>query len=107
MRAARQPPAWALVVAACVVVALASLAVPATLGYDPWAWLVWGREIGRGTLDTTGGPSWKPLPVAATVGLAPLGDLAVPAFHVLARTLSLLAVVAVWRLGRRLGGPWA
>jgi len=96
-----------LVVGACLAVALASLAVPSTLGYDPWAWLVWGREVGRWSLDTTGGPSWKPLPVAATTLLAPLGDLAVPAYAVLARTAALLAVVAVARLAARLGGPVA
>jgi hypothetical protein len=98
---------WWLVTATCLAVAGVSLAVPATLAFDPWAWLVWGREIGQGTLDTTGGPSWKPLPVAVTTLIAPLGDLAVPAYHVLARTASLLAVVVVARLAGRLGGPVA
>lgn len=107
MRPGPRPPAWAVAVAGCAAAALASLAVPATLGYDPWAWLVWGREVGRWSLDTTGGPSWKPLPVAVTTVLAPLGDVAVPAVHVVARTGSLLAVAAVWQLGRRLAGPWA
>lgn len=107
MTAAPRRPAWVVVLAGCASLATASLAVPAALGYDPWAWLVWGRELGRWSLDTTGGPSWKPLPVAATSVLAPLGDLAVPSFHVVARTASLLAVVAVWRLGHRLAGPWA
>ena len=48
-------------------------ALPATLAYDAWAWLVWGREVGHLDLDTTGGPSWKPLPVLPTTVLAPLG----------------------------------
>ena len=107
--ASRRRPSgtWVPWVLGCAGLAAASLAVPATLGYDPWAWLVWGREVGRGALDTTGGPSWKPLPVALTVLLAPLGDLAVPAFQVLARTGSLLAVVGVARLAARLGGTGA
>ena len=29
-------------------------AVPAALAYDPWAWLVWGREVGHLDLDTDG-----------------------------------------------------
>ena len=31
--------------------------------YDPWAWLIWGRELLHGGLETAAGPSWKPLPV--------------------------------------------
>jgi hypothetical protein len=98
---------WPLAVGVCAAISLASLVVPATLAFDPWAWLVWGREIGRWTLDTVGGPSWKPLPVAATVLVAPLGSLAVPAYLLVARTAALLAVVAVARLAGRLGGPGA
>jgi hypothetical protein len=102
-----RPARWGLVVGACVAISVVSLAVPATLAYDPWAWLVWGREVGRWTLDTFGGPSWKPLPVAVTALLAPLGGLAVPAYTVLARTAALLGVVVIARLAGRLGGPVA
>ncbi|MGV3759414.1 MAG: hypothetical protein ACO1PW_07695 [Actinomycetota bacterium] len=99
---ARSPVAAAA--AACVAVAVASLALPATLAYDPWAWLVWGREVGRGALDTTGGPSWKPLPVLVTTALAPLGStLAVAAWMVVARFAGLMALVGAHRLARRLG----
>jgi len=106
-RPTRRWPGAPAVVAGCLAVATASLLVPSTLGYDPWAWLLWGREVGRWSLDTTGGPSWKPLPVALTTVLAPLGGLAVPVYAVLARTAALLAVVAVGRLAARLGGPVA
>lgn len=93
----------------CAAVALASLTLPATLAYDPWAWLVWGREVARGALDTTGGPSWKPLPVVLTTALAPLGAQVAPlAWAVLARFAGLVALVATHRLARRLGAPgWA
>jgi hypothetical protein len=43
--------------AACAVVATASLALPSEPTYDPWAWLVWGRELWAGDLDTAAGPS--------------------------------------------------
>ena len=38
--------------------------------YDPWAWIIWGREIAELDLDTTSGPSWKPLPVLFTTPFA-------------------------------------
>lgn len=92
---------------ACTGLAALSLFLPAALGFDPWAWLVWGREVPRLDLDTTGGPSWKPLPVLLTTMLAPLGAAAVPVFMVLMRTAALLAVAGVHRLATRLGGPAA
>ena len=44
-------------------IAAASLLLPWALAFDPQAWVVWGRDVGRLALDTRGGPSWKPLPV--------------------------------------------
>lgn len=96
-----------LVVAACVALAVASLPLPAALGYDPWAWLVWGREVGRLSLDTTGGPSWKPLPVLVTTLVAPAGAAAPALWLVVARTAGLLALAGAARVAWRLAGPWA
>lgn len=96
-----------LVVAACAATAVASLALPAALTFDSWAWLVWGREIGGLDLDTTGGPSWKPLPVAFTTLVAPFGAAAVPLWLAIARTGTLLALVATHRLASRAAGPVA
>ena len=95
--------ALALGTAGAVVVA-ASFAIPTTLAYDPWAWLVWGREVGHLDLATTGGPSWKPLPVLAATLVAPLGDAAPTVWSVLVRSLSLLALAGVFQLARRLSG---
>ena len=82
--------------AACLLLAALSLLGPSEPSYDPWAWLVWGREIGHLTLDTTGGPSWKPLPVAFTTLFAPLSavdDRIPPALWiVVARAGGLLAL---------------
>lgn len=65
--------------------ALASALLPYSPVYDPWAWLVWGRELVEGGLDTSGGPSFKPLPVALCALLAPLGEAAPDAWLVIAR----------------------
>ena len=96
--------------AACLLLAALSLLGPSEPSYDPWAWLVWGREIGHLTLDTTGGPSWKPLPVALTTLFSPLSaldDRIPPALWVVvARAGALLALVLAFRLaGRLAGGP--
>jgi hypothetical protein len=94
--------------AGCVAVFLAALSLlaPWTPTYDPWAWLVWGREIGALELDTTAGPAWKPLPVLVTTALAPLGEAAPALWLVLARAGGVLAVVLAFRLAARLaGGP--
>lgn len=93
---------------ACVAVAAASLLMlPGAPGYDAWAWLTWGREVGRLELDTVDGPAWKPLPVAATALLAPLGDAA-PLLWVLAvRASAVAAVLLAFACARRLGGSAA
>jgi hypothetical protein len=91
--------------AACLALASLSLLLPSEPSYDPWAWLVWGREIAHLELDTSGGPSWKPLPVAPLAVVAPLGDdLSVALWVVLARAGVLLALVLAFRLAGRLAG---
>lgn len=95
------------VVSACVAVAVVSLRLPASLGYDPWAWVVWGREVGRLDLSTTGGPSWKPLPVLVTAPLSVAGDQAPALWMVTMRALGLLSLVSVGRLAARMAGPVA
>jgi len=99
---------WRLVVAAAILLAFASLLLPSEPTYDPWAWIIWSREVTEGALSTTSGPSWKPLPVILTTPFALLGDdLAVAAWLVIARAGGLLAVVMAFRLGARLAGPVA
>ena len=92
------------VVAGCAALAAASLLVHSTPTYDPWTWLTWGREILGLELDTSEGPAVKPLPMAITTLLAPLGDAAPWLWLLVARTATLAAVAMAWRLGRRLAG---
>jgi len=67
-------------------------------------WLLWGRELAGGTLDTAEGPAFKPLPVALGVLLAPLGELAPTAWLGLARTAGLAAIGLAAVLAAQLAG---
>jgi hypothetical protein len=90
---------------ALLALALASLLLPFAPLYDPWAWLVWGREAAGLELSTEAGPSWKPLPVAITTLAAPAGGAAPGIWLVAARLGWLAAVVLAWRLAARLVFP--
>ncbi len=97
--------------AVCLVLGALSLLLPSEPSYDPLAWVIWGREIAHLSLDTSGGPSWKPLPVVFTTLVAPLGELdrAIPPalWMALARAGALLALAMAFRLVFRLGGGGA
>ncbi|MEX2413770.1 MAG: hypothetical protein WD399_08950, partial [Thermoleophilaceae bacterium] len=82
--------------------ALSALVVAPAPSYDPWAWLLWGREIAGGELSTAEGPAFKPLPVAVTTLLSVLGGAAPAAWVLVARVGAILALWLAFRLGRRL-----
>ncbi len=91
--------------AAAVALALASLVlVDPAPSYDPWAWLLWGREVADGGLSTVDGPAFKPLPVAVCALLAPLGSAAPWLWVLLVRVAAVLAAWLAFALGRRLAG---
>jgi hypothetical protein len=90
-----------LIVVGLIVGAL-SLLIPSTPSYDPWAWIIWGREIVHLNLQTTGGPSWKPLPMIFTILFAPFGQAAPDLWLVVARAGAFAAVVMTGRLAMRL-----
>jgi hypothetical protein len=97
------PMVWVIV--ACLALAAVSLAYPSTPTYDPWAWVMWGREILQLDLVTEGGPSWKPLPILFTVPFSLLGDDVAPYLWVwIARAGGLLGCVLAFRVARRLIG---
>lgn len=95
---------------AALIIAALSLLIPSTPSYDPWAWLVWGREIVHLDLHTTGGPSWKPLPMLFTTVFALFGHAQPDLWLVVARAGAVMAVVMVfkiaWRLTRDLVAGW-
>src|SRR4051794_41582477 len=93
----------------CVLLAVASLALSSTPGFDPSGWVLWGRELaGHGTFSTLGYPSWKPLPALVDTAFALVAPGAVPALWlVVARAAGLLAIVLAARVAYRLGGGGA
>lgn len=99
-------PAPRIVVPAaiCALAAL-SLLLPYAPVFDPWAWLVWGREVLGLDLNTSAGPSWKPLTVLITTLLAPTGGAAPDLWLLIARAGWLAAVALAYRLAWRLVFP--
>jgi hypothetical protein len=94
-----------LAILACVVLAASSAAVlPTVPSYDPWSWIVWGRELVDPHLSfsTGGGPSWKPLPVMFTTVYGLFGGAAPTLWVITARAGGLLALLAAFVLAARL-----
>jgi len=105
-RAAR-PRAGLLLLAAALVLSAGSLALADTLAYDPFSWLVWGRELLHFDLHTDAGSAWKPLPAILDTLLVPTGTAAPLLWLLLARTATLLSLIYAYRLAARLAGPLA
>jgi hypothetical protein len=99
-----------LIVGSLAIAALTLLA-PSSPSYDPFAWIVWGRELMPGAggepFGLAGGPSWKPLPVLFTAPFSLAGDAAPALWLLVARAGLLLALAGAYRLAARLGGAVA
>lgn len=93
---------------ACLALGVISvLTLPSLPSYDPFAWVVWGRELAHHIIGphepfiTGGGPSWKPFPVIFTTVFGFFG--AAPKLWVaLARAGGLFGLFVAYRLGSRL-----
>jgi hypothetical protein len=92
----------------CLVLGFLSVVtLPSLPSYDPFAWVVWGRELAHHIIGphqpfiTAGGPSWKPLPVIFTTLFGFFG--AAPKLWVAtARAGGLFGLFIAYRLGSRL-----
>jgi hypothetical protein len=104
-RAARSPAVLA-VLACLLLAALSAVVLPTVPSYDPWSWIVWGREVSDPHLSfvVSGGPSWKPLPFLFTTVWGFFGGAAPTLWVTTARWGGLLGLVAAWRLASRLVG---
>jgi len=94
---------WVLAAAIAIAVLVTTLG-PSAMGYDPWAWQVWARELLRFDLATAGGPSWKPLPVLVVAPFAQSGDLGPAAWQVIAQASAVVALVLAYRVAARVAG---
>lgn len=99
----------ALRIGAALAVALAALSLPLPYEpvYDPWGWLVWGRELAGLDLATGDGLSWKPLPALVDAPLSLLGEAAPQGWLFVARSGWLLAVLLAGLLAFGLAGEGA
>jgi hypothetical protein len=95
-------------VTVCLGLAALTLLAPSAPSYDPFAWIVWGRELMPGAggepFGLAGGPSWKPLPVLFTTPFSLAGDAAPALWLLVARAGLLLALAGAFALGTRLSG---
>lgn len=89
------------VVVSFALAALSAAVLPTVASYDPWSWIVWGREVfdPRLSFFVGGGPSWKPLPVMFTALFGPLGGGAPTLWVITARAGGVMALIAAYRLG--------
>lgn len=88
-------------------VALAALSLLWTLvpAFDSQGWLNWGSQVvHHGRFSTLGYPSWKPLPLLATIPLSLTGSAAPALWLVLSRAAGLAVVALGWRLASRQAG---
>jgi hypothetical protein len=95
------------IVAGSLALGALSLLFPSAPTYDPMAWIIWGREIVDGDLNTVDGPSWKSLPVLLTTLTAPLGEASPFIWVAVARAGAIAAVALIVVLAARLAGPLA
>lgn len=102
----RLPWLW-LTLGTLLVTGVITALTDGTPTYDPWAWIIWGREIIEGDLVTTTGPSWKPLPMLFTIPFALFGDAAPDLWLWIGRATAVLGLAAVAQLAARLGGRLA
>src|SRR3954452_624220 len=94
---------------ACVALAALSLLLPWDLSFDPWGWVLWGRELTSSHIpfNTSFYPAWKPLAAMFTAVFSVFGSAGPELWLVVARTGAIAAVVLAYRLGARLGGRLA
>ena len=100
--ARRTRPVWPAI-GVCLALSALTLLLPSTPTYDPWAWILWGREITHLDLVTTGGPSWKPFPILFTTVFSVFGTNAAPYLWLwVARAGALFSCFMTYRVTCRL-----
>jgi hypothetical protein len=104
MTLVREHPGWATAIALVGFSIVLVLVTGTRPGYDPYGWLVWGKQTLHWNLDTNGAPSWKPLAYIFTVPYAVFGHYALWLWMFTSVTVSLSAVLFAARIAYRLTG---
>ena len=71
-------------------------------GFDPYGWLVWGRQTVAGNLNTNAAPSWKPLPYLFTAPYGLFGHYQLWLWMVTSLAVSVAGAVFAGRIAFRL-----
>ena len=71
-------------------------------GFDPYGWLVWGRQTVAGNLNTNAAPSWKPLPYLFTAPFGLFGHYQLWLWMITSLAVSLAGAVFAGRIAYRL-----
>jgi hypothetical protein len=101
----RRSTSWRVYAALAIgslVVGSLSLLYPSTPSYDPWGWLLWGREILHLDLNTVGANTFKPLPVLFTTPFALFGRAQPDLWLAVARAGAVFAVAMAFKLTARI-----
>ena len=101
---ARSTSGWVYAALAVGSLALGALSLlyPSTPSYDPWGWLLWGREIIHLDLNTVGANTFKPLPVLFTAPFALFGKAQPDLWLAVARGGAVFALAMIFKLAARL-----
>jgi hypothetical protein len=95
---------WLVALGVLVLAAVIVRTLNTRPGYDPYGWLIWGRETLSGTLDLGGAPSWKPLPYLFTVPYSLFGHFALWLWMTTSVAISLGGSIFAGRIAYRLTG---
>jgi membrane protein YdbS with pleckstrin-like domain len=101
----RRHPWWSTGIGITLLSAVIVFLARTRPGFDPYGWLVWGRQTLHLNLDTNAAPSWKPLPYLFTVPYALAGHYQLRLWMITAVAVALAGVVFAGRITYRLVDP--
>jgi hypothetical protein len=105
LRLGAESPAVVAVASAVALLVLSTLIVlwaKTRPGFDPFGWLVWGRQTVAGNLNTNAAPSWKPLPYLFTAPFGLFGHYQLWLWMITSLAVSLAGAVFAGRIAYRL-----
>jgi hypothetical protein len=105
VRSRRRNLGWIVAAALLVAAIVFVLATGMRPEYDPYGWMVWGRQTLHWNLDTNGAPSWKPLTYLFTLPYALFGRTQQFLWMFTAVGAAFAGAVFAARIAYRLTGP--